>query len=313
MSELVSVIIPAFNAEKTIARAVDSVLAQDDVAAIEVIVVNDGSIDGTKTFCEAYGERIRYIEQENRGVSAARNRGIAAASGEFIGFLDADDELTPSYLSTFKEALSLFPESKAFCGAYVKEAKGVLTRCVPSDFLGKRVFGSVDLIRAFAENNYLLNTDTAIVHRSVFPEVGCFIEGMTLGEDIELWTRIAGRFTWCFMNRVTAIYHDVDQSATKAKPVWAHGVDFIYDEKKMQKLISEDLWFSYRIFRRNLCAARAWGCFKMREYDAARKIAGKIFPARLSLRYATVLAGSICPDFFLNIIFWTIERMRNER
>lgn len=86
----ISVIIPCFNAERWIAAAVDSVLSHHE-ASIEVVVVNDGSSDSSREILAGFGQRIRVIDQENAGVSAARNAGIAAATGDYLRFLDADD------------------------------------------------------------------------------------------------------------------------------------------------------------------------------------------------------------------------------
>jgi glycosyltransferase involved in cell wall biosynthesis len=302
MNESVSIIIPAYNAEKTLARAIDSVLAQT-YSAVEILVVNDGSTDGTRQVCEAYRGKIRYIEQENKGVSAARNLGIREAKGEYIAFLDADDEYTDSFFSTFRDALIQYPDSKAFCGAYVKQCGNQQHRCVQDDFSGGAVFQLVDIIGQFAHDNYLVHPDTAILHRDVFNEVGYFLEGMHFGEDIELWTRIAGKFPWCFMNQVVAIYHEVASSATNTTPLCQHGIDFIYDEAHMRQIISADLWPSYREFRRNFCANRASCCFKNRKYELARRMVWKIFPARMSLRYGLVLLLSMMPSALLNCLF----------
>lgn len=94
MSITVSVVIPAYNAGEYLGRAIDSVLAQTQPAA-EIIVVDDGSADNTADVAQGYGERIRFIQQENAGASVARNTGIEAAASEWIAFLDADDEWLP--------------------------------------------------------------------------------------------------------------------------------------------------------------------------------------------------------------------------
>ena len=94
----VSAIVPVFNGESTIAAAIDSVLNQN-FDATEVIVINDGSTDGTALILRSYGSKIRVIEQSNRGVSAARNAGAAIARGEYLAFLDADDEWLPGKLA----------------------------------------------------------------------------------------------------------------------------------------------------------------------------------------------------------------------
>ena len=90
MTETVSVVIPAFNAQRFVRDAVDSVLAQTH-AAVESIVVDDGSSDSTAEVVRGYGPAVRLIQQENRGVAAARNRGASEANGELLAFLDADD------------------------------------------------------------------------------------------------------------------------------------------------------------------------------------------------------------------------------
>jgi glycosyltransferase involved in cell wall biosynthesis len=87
----VSVVIPTYNNELTIAGAIDSALAQRFDGQFEIVVVNDGSTDGTPTLLERYGDRIRRIDRHNAGVTAARNAGIAAATGEFIALIDGDD------------------------------------------------------------------------------------------------------------------------------------------------------------------------------------------------------------------------------
>ncbi|HCD99918.1 MAG TPA: family 2 glycosyl transferase, partial [Armatimonadetes bacterium] len=89
-----SVIVPCFNASRTLAAAIDSALAQTHPDT-EVVVVDDGSTDGSGEIAESYGERIVLVRQPNRGLSAARNAGVAASSGEFLTLLDADDVLLP--------------------------------------------------------------------------------------------------------------------------------------------------------------------------------------------------------------------------
>lgn len=98
-----SIIIPVFNARESIEKCIDSILAQS-VLNFQVILIDDGSTDGSSTICDRYAlqdDRIRVIHQDNQGVSSARNRGIEEASGEWISFVDADDTVTVDYLSGF--------------------------------------------------------------------------------------------------------------------------------------------------------------------------------------------------------------------
>jgi glycosyltransferase involved in cell wall biosynthesis len=109
-NSLVSVIIPTFNRGWILKEAVDSVLAQD-YKGFELIVVDDGSTDNTSEILASYGNDIRVLFQENKGVSASRNRGIAETSGQFIAFLDSDDLWLPQKLSTQVEFYNQMPDA----------------------------------------------------------------------------------------------------------------------------------------------------------------------------------------------------------
>jgi len=105
----VSVIIPAYNCEEYIVQAVESVLQQEDCLK-EIVIIDDGSTDGTEAVLRPYDDRIRYVKQENKGVAAARNHGIAIAKADFIAFLDADDYFLPSKLYLQAEMLTKRPD-----------------------------------------------------------------------------------------------------------------------------------------------------------------------------------------------------------
>ena len=107
---LVSVIIPTYNREWSLNRAIDSVLAQD-YKNFELIVVDDGSTDATPELLSTYGDAIVMIRQENSGVSAARNRGVKEAAGELISFLDSDDYWLPKKLTTQVDFFLSHPEA----------------------------------------------------------------------------------------------------------------------------------------------------------------------------------------------------------
>ena len=108
---VVSVVIPAFNRTDTILRSVTSVVAQT-FADWEAIVVDDGSTDDTAAIATGFDPRIRIIRQENQGLSAARNTGVAAARGEYLAFLDSDDEWRPEHLAICVAFLRAFPEQQ---------------------------------------------------------------------------------------------------------------------------------------------------------------------------------------------------------
>src|SRR4051794_5813716 len=106
----VSVVIPTYNYARFIERALVSVLGQTHRPA-EVLVIDDGSTDETATVVDRYATRVRYLRQENSGVSAARNAGVESSTGDLVAFLDADDEWVPNKLELQVEALTKRPEA----------------------------------------------------------------------------------------------------------------------------------------------------------------------------------------------------------
>lgn len=132
----ISVIVPAYNAETLISACISSVLAQR-FTDWELIVVNDGSKDNTAALCDAYAEkdtRVRVIHQENGGVSVARNRGLSAASGELIAFLDADDTLVPEAFSVMTECMDKTGANSAACACLLTYPDGTPPLCEPLPF-----------------------------------------------------------------------------------------------------------------------------------------------------------------------------------
>ena len=120
-----SIIIPLYNKEASIAQALDSVLAQE-YQDFEIVVVDDGSTDGGASVVENYGDaRIRLVRQANAGVSAARNRGIEEARGEYVAFLDADDVWMPGFLSEIAALQREFPQCRAQATNYVFNSNSV--------------------------------------------------------------------------------------------------------------------------------------------------------------------------------------------
>ena len=113
-----SVVIPLYNKEHYIASALRSVLAQT-YPDYEVIVVDDGSTDNSLQACKTVqSDKIRIVQQANQGVSAARNKGIELAAGEYICFLDADDAWHPDYLQNIEIIVQKYPQSDIFVTAY---------------------------------------------------------------------------------------------------------------------------------------------------------------------------------------------------
>ena len=183
-SPLVSVILPTYNRGWAIRAAIDSVLAQDYDPA-ELIVVDDGSTDDTLRLLTGYDNRLRIIQQENQGVSSARNAGIRSASGDLIALLDSDDEWLPGKLTAQVNYFNTHPEALICQTEEIWVRNGV--RVNP----GKRHRKQGGMIFERSLSLCLVSPSAVMMRKSLFDEVGLFDESLPACEDYDLWLRIA--------------------------------------------------------------------------------------------------------------------------
>ncbi|MGQ9686405.1 MAG: glycosyltransferase family 2 protein, partial [Thiobacillaceae bacterium] len=183
----VSVVIPAYNAAWCVGRAIDSVLAQD-YRDFELIVVDDGSTDDTAKVLAAYGDAIHVIGKPNGGMSSARNAGIAAARGEFIAFLDADDWWLPGKLARQVALMQSRPElGFTSVAARLEDPQGKLINLWTCNHEARPI-----LLTLFASNAGIAGGSSALmVRRALLERVGAYDETLGGVEDADLWMRLA--------------------------------------------------------------------------------------------------------------------------
>jgi glycosyltransferase involved in cell wall biosynthesis len=208
MTARVSAVIPLFNKANCVRRAVRSILEQT-APCDEIIVVDDGSTDDGYRVVEGIeDDRIKLFHQENQGCSAARNRGIEEAHGDLIAFLDADDEWKPWFLDIVLGLWAKHPDAGAYATVYeIQEAYGRVY--VPSyRAIPPAPWEGVlpNYFRSSLWHNPV-RTSAVAIRREVFQKVGRFVLCPGLGQDAELWGRIALRFPIAFSWRVGAVYH----------------------------------------------------------------------------------------------------------
>jgi glycosyltransferase involved in cell wall biosynthesis len=206
----VSVIIPLYNKGPYIARALNSVLAQT-FQNFEVIVVDDGSTDEGAEIVGRFGDpRIRLIQQENGGVSAARNRGIEATRAELIAFLDADDEWLPGHLETLLRLQDKYPEAGAYGTAYLVKGIDVKTHIASfSDGIPREPWDGLLLnyFKVAALGAPPISASTVAIPKYILKEMGGFNADTWWGEDTDLWGRIALKYPIAFSWDGMGIYH----------------------------------------------------------------------------------------------------------
>lgn len=131
----VSVIVPAYNSKNYINACVDSLLAQT-YPSVEIIVVNDGSTDETRDILLSYGDKIRLIDQENQGVSTARNHGLSEATGDYLLFVDSDDFIDANYIEKMVKAAVKYNSDLVLSGYIITDATGkAVQRVIPGDYV----------------------------------------------------------------------------------------------------------------------------------------------------------------------------------
>lgn len=218
-SPAVTVVIPAFNAEAYLGEALASICEQT-LRDVEVIVVDDGSTDGTVAVAERFGGRIdvRVVRQANAGPAAARNNGIRLARAAYCAFLDADDVMLPDRLAAQK---SLLDSDRGLGLVHTDlmtfDDSGIIhrTRRAFSDPCGG------DILDRLLLGNFI-TTSTVMAPTARLVDAGLFNVGRRISEDFELWLRMAARWRVGFIDRPLVRYRRRSGSLSNDKLVTAH-------------------------------------------------------------------------------------------
>jgi len=190
----ISVVIPTFNRIKYLDRAIGSVINQT-LKPAEVIVVDDGSNDGTKSLVAQRYPSVKYIWQENSGVSSARNRGIKQAKSEWIALLDSDDEWHPEKLEEQSRLLQ-DQEGKKICHTneiWIKDGQQINQKKKHKKTGGCIYERCLPMCR--------ISPSSVVIHKSVFEDVGFFDIELPACEDYDMWLRICAKYPVAFVDK----------------------------------------------------------------------------------------------------------------
>ena len=213
-----SVVIPVYNKANTIRAAVESIYAQT-VQDFEIVIVDDGSNDALEdALLNLHTPKLRLIRQENGGVSAARNTGIANAQGEYVCFLDADDLWKPHHLETVQGLIEKYPQSHMFATSHelvdfdgTVEHSNETLKQMDADFETDDFLGLLN-----ATSYEVINTNSICVKKTAFEQENIHFEpGVRIGEDTDVWYRLGLCGKVAVSQQETTVYRREYSTATK--------------------------------------------------------------------------------------------------
>lgn len=219
---MISIVIPLYNKEKTIVRTLRSILAQN-VDDYEIIIVDDGSTD--KSLAKVHtikDDRIKVISQRNSGVSAARNRGIKEAKGEYIGFIDADDEWDVDYLESQLFLINNYNDCDVFSTNYrFEDFRGTQYKTIINrlPFENKTDGVLTNYFEVSSCSHVPVWTSAVIIKREALLDVNGFPVGVKSGEDLLTWAKLAVKFKIAYTVTPHATYHLDEGYEYGAEPV----------------------------------------------------------------------------------------------
>jgi len=219
-----SVIVPLYNKEKYIRRTIISILNQT-YGNFEIIVINDGSTDNSLSIVKSIKDkRIKIYSRKHEGVSCTRNFGIKKAVGEYIAFLDADDEWDKNFLQEILNLQHKYPKFKFFATAFkilYSDSKCVRKLEIRSLPYKKDFFVVRNSLKSIAENNFFMHIGSVVVKKDVFKKIGFFLPSkpikkkeIILFENFNLYLRILEKYKMVYSRRVLCIYQKNKNTST---------------------------------------------------------------------------------------------------
>lgn len=244
---VISVVIPAYNAEKTIRNTIESVLNQT-FSDFELIVINDGSTDATLEKVQAIQDpRVRLLSQSNSGAQRSRNKGLAEATGEYIAFLDADDLWTVDKLEAQLSALKANPDAAvAYSWTDFVDSDGQFLRHARQTTLNGDVWSDLIIF------NFLESGSNPLVYRHALVDVGGFDESLPVAQDWDLYLRLAAKYFFVAVPKSQILYrvstHSISTNVQRMETTCLEIIENSFSEapEPLQTLKRKSLAHLYR-------------------------------------------------------------------
>ncbi|OGL51158.1 MAG: hypothetical protein A3H37_09040 [Candidatus Schekmanbacteria bacterium RIFCSPLOWO2_02_FULL_38_14] len=280
VSSKVSIVIPTYNCAQYIGETIESILNQI-YKNFEIIVVDDGSTDNTRDVAKSFEKEINYIYQENGGPSKAKNTGIKAARGEYIAFLDADDIWFPDILKQTVQAFQQYAEAGLAFTDYLKfDESGVIQQSNCADrfkvWFNKHRSATTDLAYGWFYRELLIGSciSSVFVKKKVMEEVGMFDETFKIGEDYDLWLRIAKKYKFIYINRVLYKYRYRLDSLSGATDVrrfrWGHANIRVFEKHLVNNWVPRELQGLVKEVLSQRCWSLGWSYFSQNLFKESR-------------------------------------------
>jgi glycosyltransferase involved in cell wall biosynthesis len=308
-----SIIIPLYNKEKYISKAIQSVLDQS-YSEFELIIVDNNSSDsGLQKAKEFKDERISFYTEFNKGVSFARNRGISEAKHPYICFLDADDYWLKDHLINFKNLISEYPDSGLYSNSYrIVESNGEIRNRVLNETIESDTFLLKNYFKEVSSGDSPVNVDVVCIPKNILLEFGGFPTHIDYGEDSLLWSRIFLKYPFALSNYVGAVYvrtadnrSDIPEKLCIELPVVKEFEKLL--EKKEADIYEKDI----RAFISKQLFLNLVSCIKVSKMKQARMFARdpriNNFPHQGKLSFVKFL--SITPAFFAHLFFFILVKL----
>jgi glycosyltransferase involved in cell wall biosynthesis len=296
-----SVVIPMFNSIDHIERAIASVL-QQSVRATEIILVDDGSIDSAASIVKERFSGITIITQHNQGVGVARNTGIEFSSCDWVAFLDADDFWLPNHLEVVSRVILNFPEASVVSTRIQSWTPGS-----PLEIRQQKIFDST--IDYFVEQTIkpgVITSSTAVVKRETFADVGDF-KTIKIGEDLDMWERLALQFTFAHSNEVTSVYVQ-NQSGAMANfgrnitsDLKRNNQSF-YSSQNLTNISCSKPRKTLQRYQNRLTYTSVKSLLKLNQIDLGKNMASEISGSATTKHRIILRIISLCPNVVLRFL-----------